>query len=66
MDVPGDLVDQIARGKGVVFVGAGLSQGAGLPGWPALLRQMLDWSEKQRKRLADRAALEGCIDSGPL
>jgi hypothetical protein len=32
MNVPRDLVDQIARGKGVVFVGAGLSQGAGLPG----------------------------------
>jgi hypothetical protein len=32
MNVPKDLVDQIARGKGVVFVGAGLSQGAGLSG----------------------------------
>jgi hypothetical protein len=49
MNVPKDLVDQIARGKGAVFVGAGLSQGAGLPSWVDLLRQMLDWSEKHGK-----------------
>ena len=66
MNVPRDLVDQIARGKGVVFVGAGLSQGAGLPGWPALLRQMLDWSERHGRELADREELERYIDNGEL
>jgi SIR2-like domain len=66
MNVPKDLVDQIARGKGAVFVGAGLSQGAGLPGWPGLLRQMLDWSEKHGKELSDREELEHYIDNGEL
>jgi hypothetical protein len=37
MDIPHDLVEQFARGNGVVFVGAGLSQGAGSPGWSELL-----------------------------
>jgi hypothetical protein len=58
MSVPKDLVDQRARGKGTVFVGAGLSQGAGLPGWPDLLRQMLGWSEEYGRELADREELE--------
>jgi SIR2-like domain len=66
MNVPKDLVDQIAQGKGVVFAGAGLSQGAGLPGWPGLLRQMLDWSEKHGKELTDREELEFYIDNGEL
>jgi hypothetical protein len=65
-DVPKELVDQIARDNCVVFVGAGLSQGTGLPGWPALLRQMLDWSEDHGVELADRAELEGYIKDGDL
>jgi hypothetical protein len=40
MDVPKELIDQIARGNGVAFIGAGLSQGAALPTWPGLLRSM--------------------------
>lgn len=40
MDVPRELVEQFARGNGVVFVGAGLSQGAGLPGWADLVREL--------------------------
>ena len=31
-DIPRELVEQFARGNGVIFVGAGLSMGAGLPG----------------------------------
>jgi hypothetical protein len=37
MDIPHELVQAIAEGSAVLFVGAGLSQGAGLPGWAALL-----------------------------
>ena len=39
-DVPGapeHLVNQIREDKCVLFVGAGLSQGAGLPGWPGFV-----------------------------
>ncbi len=39
MGIPEGLIDQITEGNCVVFVGAGLSQGAGLPGWPDLLRR---------------------------
>lgn len=39
MDVPRELIEQFARGNGVVFVGARLSQGAGLPGWADLVRE---------------------------
>jgi NAD-dependent SIR2 family protein deacetylase len=42
MDIPHELVDQFARGNGVIFVGAGLSQGAGLPGWGELLAPLAD------------------------
>jgi hypothetical protein len=66
MNVPKELVDQIARCQCVVFVGAGLSQGAGLPGWPELLQQMLDWSEKRGVDMADRTELESYIEDGDL
>ncbi len=42
MDIPNELADQIARGNGVLFVGAGLSMGAGLPGWSQLLTPLAD------------------------
>jgi len=66
MNVPKDLADKIDQGNCVVFVGAGLSQGAGLPGWPGLLRQMLDWGEEHGVDLSDRAELEKCIKDGEL
>ena len=37
MDIPTELIEQFAHGNGVIFVGAGLSQGAGLSGWNDLL-----------------------------
>ncbi|MBU1746439.1 MAG: SIR2 family protein [Chloroflexi bacterium] len=42
MDIPRELVDQLARGNGVLFVGAELSQGARLPGWNDLLTPLAD------------------------
>lgn len=66
MDIPKELVNQIARGNCIVFVGAGLSQGAKLPSWPDLLKQMLDWSEKHDVELTDRKELESYIKDGEL
>ncbi len=45
-EIPPDLVARIAGGNAAVFVGAGLSLGAGLPGWPQLLQGMLACLEK--------------------
>jgi predicted negative regulator of RcsB-dependent stress response len=36
-DVPLELIDAFAKGDGTVFVGAGLSMGAGLPSWAGLM-----------------------------
>jgi hypothetical protein len=41
--IPNDLIDAVARGNAVAFVGAGLSQAAGLPGWSHAVNQLLDW-----------------------
>ena len=35
-----ELADQFARGNGILFVGAGLSVGAGLAGWTKLVRPL--------------------------
>lgn len=66
MEVPEELVNQIAHGNCILFVGAGLSQGAKLPSWPDLLRQMLDWSEKYGIDMADRKEMESYIEGGEL
>lgn len=42
MEVPHELVEQLQRGNVVLFVGAGLSIGAGLPGWGALVRPLAE------------------------
>lgn len=65
-EIPQELVEQIARGNGVLFVGAGLSQGAGLPGWPELLRKMMAWAEAHGVDMRDKVELEGYIASNEL
>jgi len=66
MNIPPDLIKEIANRNCIAFAGAGISQGAGLPGWPDLLRQMLDWYEKDGKKLTDRDELEEYIKKGDL
>jgi hypothetical protein len=39
--IPQTLVEAVRRRNCVLFVGAGLSQGAGLPGWKDLLNRIL-------------------------
>ncbi|HJT28880.1 MAG TPA: SIR2 family protein [Pyrinomonadaceae bacterium] len=66
MNIPRELVEQIVANNGIVFAGAGLSQGSGLPGWTTLLGQMIDWGQEQGIALADRDELEGYIANGDL
>ncbi len=40
VNIPNELVEQIKRGNGVLFIGAGLSMGAGLPSWEQLVRPL--------------------------
>jgi hypothetical protein len=40
--VPADLVEHFAKGNGALFVGAGLSKGAGLPDWAELISELGD------------------------
>lgn len=42
MNIPDELVAAIARSNAVLFVGAGLSVGAGLPGWGQLIGPLAD------------------------
>lgn len=54
MDIPSELVEAIKRGNAVLFVGAGLSIGAGLPSWKALIEPLADsikLSDTQRSDL---------------
>lgn len=46
VDIPDELIEQIYRGNTVLFVGAGLSAGAGFPRWRELMFRMIDWAEK--------------------
>jgi hypothetical protein len=40
--IPQELNEQMSKGNVVLFVGAGLSIGAGLPGWGALIRPLAE------------------------
>ena len=66
INIPKELLDQVGRGNCVIFVGAGPSQGAGLPNWPQLLRQMLDWAQAHGVEMSDRAELEGYVGDGEV
>jgi len=67
MEIPKDLVKQIAHHNCVVFVGAGLSQGAGLPGWKQLLEDMVeDAHNKQKISNNDKDCLMNCIETGQM
>jgi len=39
-EIPRELIEQFASGTGSVFAGAGISFGAGLPGWAKLLEPL--------------------------
>jgi hypothetical protein len=64
--IPSTLVDAVRRNDCVLFVGAGLSQGAGLPGWASLLSRILSWYEENSVRLADLADIQKLIEEKDL
>lgn len=66
LTVPGDLIHRIINGNAVVFVGAGLSVGAGFPNWPTALRQLLDWGAANGVDLKNRRQLQGLITKNEL
>ena len=47
MDIPERLIDRYLGRKCGFFVGAGLSQGAGYPGWQSLLEGLIDRAAEQ-------------------
>lgn len=60
--IPDALVGHVAQQNSIAFVGAGLSAGLGLPGWPQLIRQMIDWCEGQGIGLPKKADIEYLLD----
>jgi hypothetical protein len=46
MTIPEDLLSSFKRGKGGVFVGAGVSISAGLPSWKNFLEKMIDFASE--------------------
>lgn len=48
MEIPEDLIKQMSRGKCVLFIGSGISAGAGLPKWSDFLFSMLKHCEKNQ------------------
>ena len=62
--IPQRLVGKLRDGSCVLFVGAGLSKGAGLPDWQELLKRMVNWSEANGTPVANRAELIDLINKG--
>ena len=49
----GDLIDSIVERKAIAFMGSGVSAAAGLPDWPALLRELIETGSKRQNLSAD-------------
>ena len=49
----GDLIDSIVEGKAIAFIGSGVSAGAKLPDWPALLRELIETGFRRQDLTAD-------------
>jgi hypothetical protein len=60
--IPDALVGHIAQQNSIVFVGAGLSAGLGLPGWPQLIRKMIEWCESHGISLPNKSDIEYLLD----
>ncbi|MDX1994020.1 MAG: SIR2 family protein [bacterium] len=63
-NIPRFLIDTIAEGECVVFVGAGLSVQAGLPTWVGLIRDMLTWALNHNPGLSTASAIRTRINNG--
>ncbi|MDR7665331.1 SIR2 family protein [Methanosarcina sp. Z-7115] len=58
MEIPPHLVEQISRGKCVLFIGAGVSKRAGLPNWSDLLHNMLKYCEENTIHIPNSSEIE--------
>jgi hypothetical protein len=66
LTIPTDLVEAVARGNAVAFVGAGLSQAAGLPGWATAVKQLVEWGPSRGFPLSHKSDLSALIAKGEL
>ena len=57
--IPTDLVQSFKNNKGGIFVGAGISQAAGLPNWTGLLKELIDLAENVSYK-PNREFLDNC------
>jgi hypothetical protein len=64
--IPSELTEKIVQGKCAVYVGAGLSMGAGLPDWKKLLKDMIVWSISHSIPLTEIDELNSLIDKDDL
>lgn len=55
-NIPTEIFDAYREGKIGVFVGAGLSKGAGMPDWSGLLHNLIDRAESDHSISTDKAA----------
>jgi hypothetical protein len=64
--IPDNLIAEVARRNCIAFIGAGLSAGVGLPGWPQLIRQMIDWCDSHGISLSNKSDIESFLKEGKL
>lgn len=53
-DIPGTLRDAYAHRRCSMYVGAGMSQGAGLPSWGGLLNELIDYADQNLPAFRDK------------
>lgn len=62
MEIPNDLVEQVSNRKCVLFIGAGVSRAAGLPGWRDLLLNLLKYCDNSNIKVEDLSDIQKKID----
>ena len=64
MIIPDELTEQLGRGEVPLFIGAGISRNAGLPGWLELIKRRLQHHRRAGESFAEGAVLLGFLGEG--
>lgn len=66
VEIPPELIRAIQSRRCVVFIGAGVSQASGLPGWKSLLSDLINWCKSEKIVLSKKTVINQSLKKNEL